>query len=317
MNEELFGEKKIIKEENENETNNKKNKIWKDKKYIIILFISIIISILIQKKVFLIISIILFCLFSISLIVLITINTKQKKEGTQLTEVESTENIKILNKSIENIKEEEEEEIKIEETKIEEINKRQEILRKEKIIQNETKNENLEIIEKAGKFKSLSEEEIKKEQHKTQLLEDMNAMGTIMKEQIIEEKKTNPEKFYTNEEIIKQKDNEDNDIYALGIFSKVLENQGIVTAIEKENDNKDNKNEAKSKESAKTSLEFLINGMSNKPKYNLHFDFGKEKNTKLLNDENERKIFHDKLRKKLSREYNINEEDIIITFPRK
>ena len=57
--------------------------------------------------------------------------------------------------------------------------------------------------------------------------------------------------------------------------------------------------------------------MFNKPKYNLHFDFGNEKNTKLLDDENERKIFHDKLRKKLSIEYNINEEDIIITFPRK
>ena len=32
---------------------------------------------------------------------------------------------------------------------------------------------------------------------------------------------------------------------------------------------------------------------------------------------NERKIFHDKLRRTLSIEYNINEEDIIITFPRK
>ena len=57
--------------------------------------------------------------------------------------------------------------------------------------------------------------------------------------------------------------------------------------------------------------------MSDKPKYDLHFDFGKEKNEKLLNDKNERKLFHDKLRKRLSIEYNINEEDIIITFPRK
>ena len=144
----------------------------------------------------------------------------------------------------------------------------------------------------------------------------MNAMGTILKEQIIKEKKSNPKKFYSDEEIIKEKDNENNNIYALGIFSKVLENQGMVTAIEKNNYN--NEEEEKiSKESAKTSLQFLINGMSYKPKYNLHFDFGNEKNTKLLDDENERKIFHDKLRKKLSIEYNINEEDIIITFPRK
>ena len=64
-------------------------------------------------------------------------------------------------------------------------------------------------------------------------------------------------------------------------------------------------------------MQFLVNGMSNKIKYNLHFDFGDNENKKLLNDSNERKKFHDKLRKKLSSEYKINEEDIIITFPRK
>ena len=90
----------------------------------------------------------------------------------------------------------------------------------------------------------------------------------------------------------------------------------MVTAIEKNNYNNEEE-EKLSKDSAKTSLQFLINGMFNKPKYNLHFDFGNEKNNKLLNDGNERKIFHDKLRRKLSIEYNINEEDIIITFPRK
>ena len=64
----------------------------------------------------------------------------------------------------------------------------------------------------------------------------MNAMGTIMKEQILEEKKTNPKKFYTTKEIIQKKDEENNDIFALGIFSKALESQGMVTAIEKNND---------------------------------------------------------------------------------
>lgn len=67
----------------------------------------------------------------------------------------------------------------------------------------------------------------------------------------------------------------------------------------------------------KTSLQFLVNGMSDKKKYNLHFDFGQDKNQKILNDVEERKKLHDKLRKKLSEEYKINEEDIIITFPRK
>jgi len=42
-----------------------------------------------------------------------------------------------------------------------------------------------------------------------------------------------------------------------------------------------------------------------------------KKNNQLLNDKKERKKFYDSLRKKLSEEYNIKEEDIIITFPRK
>jgi hypothetical protein len=85
----------------------------------------------------------------------------------------------------------------------------------------------------------------------------------------------------------------------------------MVTEIEKNVSDEDSKSEAQ------TSLQFLINGMADQNKYKLHFELGEEKNNLLLNDTNERKKFHDKLRKKLSNEYNINEEDIIITFPRK
>jgi len=225
-------------------------------------------------------------------------NEKEEKEKEEEEEEKEKE---------EEEQEKEEKEMKIE--KIKEITKRQSNLLKENDQQFEERNENLDLIEKAGKLKSLTDEEIKKEKNKVQLLEDMNKMGTIMKETILEEKKTNPEKFFTTEEIIDQKES---DLFALGIFSKALESQGMVTAIEKEaNENDDDK------KIAQTSLQFLINGMSEKPKYNLHFDFGEDKNKQLLNDENERKNFHDKLRKKLSEEYNINEEEIIITFPRK
>ena len=206
-------------------------------------------------------------------------------------------------------KQEEERKIK-EKQKMNEINKRHLNLRKNIIIF-ETKNENLDLVEKIGKIKYLSDEEIKKEKNKVQLLEDMNTLGTITKEQILEEKKTTPNKFYSTEEMIDKKEKND-DIFALGILSKALESQGMVTAIEK-----DTNENLETKEEAETSLQFLINGMSDKTKYDLHFDFGEEKNEQLLNDENERKLFHDKLRKKLSKDYNINEEDIIISFPRK
>ena len=185
---------------------------------------------------------------------------------------------------------------------------RQFYLRNNKELINEKKSDNIDLIIQKGKEKGLSNEEIKRETDRAQILEDMSTMGTIMKEQIIEEKKTNPEKFYTDEEIIKNKTDEQT--YALGIFSKVIENQGTVTAIEK-NSSEDTKS------SAQTSLQFLVNGMSDKSKYDLHFDLGEDKNNQLLDDEEERKKFNDKLRKKLSKEFNISEEDILITFPRK
>ena len=122
-------------------------------------------------------------------------------------------------------------------------------------------------------------------------------------------KRKMPGKFFSEEEIIQNKSDEQT--YALGIFSKVLENQGITTAIEKNSNNEESIN------TAQTTLQFLVNGMSDRSKYDLHFDFGEDKNTQLLNDETERRIFRDKLRKRLSKEYNIKEEDIIITFPRR
>ena len=140
----------------------------------------------------------------------------------------------------------------------------------------------------------------------------MSAMGTIMKNKIGKEKSINPNKFVTKEEII-QKEESDKELYALHIYSKFLESQGMTTSVEKENDEKD-ENAIKT---AETSLQFLVNGMSNINKYNLHFELGKEKNEIFLSNEKKRREFHDKLRKKLSREFNIKEEDIIITFPRK
>ena len=164
-----------------------------------------------------------------------------------------------------------------------EINKRQHNLRIGKQLLNEKKSDNIDLIEKMGRLKGLSSEEIKKEVDKTQLLEDMSTMGTIMKEQILSNKETNPEKYISEEEIIKNKSDEQT--YALGIFSK-------------------NNNSEDAKNTAQTSMQFLVNGMSDKSKYDLHFELGDEKNSQLLNDEEERRKFHDKLRKKLSKEYN-------------
>ena len=200
-----------------------------------------------------------------------------------------------------------------EEIKLKEINERQINFNNNSLeVEYKKNNENIELIEKNAEKNGLSKAEIIREVKRTQLLEDMSAMGTIMKNKIKKEISINPDKFVTKEEII-QKEESDKELYALYIYSKFLESQGMTTSVEKENDEKD-ENDINT---AETSLQFLVNGMSNKNKYNLHFELGKEKNEIFLSNEKKRREFHDKLRKKLSREFNIKEEDIIITFPRK
>jgi hypothetical protein len=158
--------------------------------------------------------------------------------------------------------------------------------------------------------KTFTKEEEKEKINQT--LEDMSIMGTIIKDQIIEEKITHPEKFVSIQEAA-TKENKDNDnpLFIMGLLAQNLENQGVTTAIEKESTNS-NDNEA-----SNTALQFMINGMGMQKKYSLHFDFGEERNEELLNDKEEQRKFNDKLKKKLSKEYNIDEDEIIISFPQK
>ena len=69
--------------------------------------------------------------------------------------------------------------------------------------------------------------------------------------------------------------------------------------------------------SSQTLLQFIANGVFNKPKYNFHFNMKKEIIEILLNNKYKREMFHNKLKKIISKEYYIDEEEIIITYPRK
>ena len=135
----------------------------------------------------------------------------------------------------------------------------------------------------------------------------MCILGSIMKKEIIEEKTNEPEKIISIEEATKDKE-----IFCLGILAQNLENIGITTAIERnESNNIESQNESN------TILQFIVNGKIEKKKYDLHFDFGEKRNNELLNNEKEQEKFNNKLRKKLSIEYNISEDKIIITNPQK
>ena len=156
-------------------------------------------------------------------------------------------------------------------------------------------------------YKSYTKEEETKKLNQT--IEDMSIMGSIIKDQIIEEKETNPEKFIPIEEATKT-ENKDNSLFIMGLLAQNLENQGITTAIEREPSKND-------QDLSNTTLQFMMNGMATQKKFDFHFDLGKERNEQLLNDKNEQNKFNEKLKKKLAKEYNIKEDDIIISFPQR
>ena len=155
------------------------------------------------------------------------------------------------------------------------------------------------------KKKKISDENVKV------VLEDMCVLGSIMKKEIIEEKKNKPDKFIPIKEATK-KENEGKEIFCLGILAQTLENIGITTAIEREKSN-----DIQTQNASDTVLQFIMNRMIEKKKYDLHFDLGEERNNELLNDPDKQEEFNNKLRKKLSKEYNIPEDKIIITNPQK
>ena len=183
--------------------------------------------------------------------------------------------------------------------------KNQEEIEQKKEINNKKKN----IIDKQKEFRLNNPQNIKEEEVK-EILEDMCTLGSIMKKEIIKKKKNNPEKFIPIEKALS--DNNNKEIFCLGVLAQSLENMGIETAIEK-----NPINDEESQNASNTILQFITNGLINKNKYNFHFDFGEERNNELLTNIKEQQIFNDKLRKKLSIEYNIPENQIILTNPQK
>ena len=116
-----------------------------------------------------------------------------------------------------------------------------------------------------------------------------------MKNEIEKEKKENPTKFIEIKEAIK-KENENQELFALGLLAQNLEDSGIETAIETTiSDDQENEEE---NDAGTTCLQFITNGMNNKTRYDLHFDFGNERNEEILNNEEKFNDFKRDLKKK-------------------
>ena len=106
----------------------------------------------------------------------------------------------------------------------------------------------------------------------------MCILGNMLKNEIIEEKKSNPNKFISIEEATKITRKID-ELFCIGLLAKNLENFGIITAIEK-----NPKQDEKSIKLENTLMEYIFDGLTEKKKYDFHFDFGEEENNKILNN---------------------------------
>ena len=155
----------------------------------------------------------------------------------------------------------------------------------------DTQKKKKEILERQLQFRKINNNSNNQKENIKEVLEDMCVLGSIMKKEIIQEKKNNPEKFISIEEATKE-ENKNNGTFCLGILAKTLEDMGIITAIEK---NASNEEEAQN--ASNTILQFITNGMIEKKKYDFHFDLGDERNKELLNNKKEQEKFNNKLKK--------------------
>ena len=132
--------------------------------------------------------------------------------------------------------------------------------------------------------------------------------GNIIKKEV-KQKVINPNNYISTHDAL-QMENKDNGLFALGLIANNLENIGIETLIDK-NDSKDGDDEAT------TCLQFISNGLIYKTKYDLYFEFGEKRNNELLTNKNEYEKFKLNLKLKLSKDFNISVDEIIITYPQR
>ena len=145
---------------------------------------------------------------------------------------------------------------------------------------------------------------------KINTITDMSNMGAITREYIEVDSAQNPNKYIPIPQAL---NSPDQDYFILGILGDYLTKQGVITAIEKRDQNKLSSEKLKEID---TFLQFLINGLTNLKKHEFRFDFGWEKDNLILSDVNEQQLFMDELKVSLSKGFQIKTNEIIITYPR-
>ena len=142
--------------------------------------------------------------------------------------------------------------------------------------------------------------------HLNSLLKDMDTFGQITKKKIVNEQSSNPNKYFSMDEAFNSGDEH---LKALAKVKYALNSEGCTCEINRNNLMGDELKEVF------TTIQFIVNGMYKFKKYILRFDFGEEKNKKMLTDDTERNTFNSNLTKKLCALLNLKFKEIIINNP--
>jgi hypothetical protein len=152
--------------------------------------------------------------------------------------------------------------------------------------------------------KNLNPEEINND--RKNLIINMIEVGTMYANKINLIKKNNPHYFLNVDEII----NDENHAYfPICILAKSLEKNGIVTAVEF--------NENVSDEELLRNSQYVGNGLCNLRKFEIDFDFEEERNKELLEDLSAQSTFNEEIINNISNLIETPIEDIILCNPRK
>lgn len=167
-------------------------------------------------------------------------------------------------------------------------------------------------------YEKIKNKELNKDYSTNAILKEAIDYGEQIKTEIIFDKKNNIEKLVNENELIENNYLSDNleelgsnhatkeeQFAVLGLLSKIIKEQGVETAVYKES-NTDNNDSI---------LQMMCCDYTNK--YDFIFDFGEEKNKKILQAEAEYESLCANIKKTLSEKLKIDEKDIILSIPKK
>ena len=176
--------------------------------------------------------------------------------------------------------------------------------------------------------KELEEIERRKNEKINKMLEDACIYGNTIKEKIKQDKLKHPGKYISTKEAL-EKEIEDPELFALGLLASILEQNNMETAIindkyiAKENNNGNKfeelqitiKKNSQVNNKEMNNLQFLTSGMIGKKKYELYFEINEQRFNEILNNPVENKKFKEKIKQKISKDYNISKDKIVVLIP--